>query len=40
MMILDTIEFAPPLTIQKTESDGSMKNLEECITEEEMAMGL
>jgi 4-aminobutyrate aminotransferase-like enzyme len=34
------IEFAPPLTIQKSEIDEGMKILEECISEEEKAMGL
>ena len=34
------IEFAPPLTLQKSEIDEGMKILEECITEEEKDMGL
>jgi len=34
------IEFAPPLIIQKTEIDKGLKILEECISEEEKAMGL
>ena len=34
------LEFAPPLTIQKDEIDFALKVIEECITEEERALGL
>lgn len=35
-----SLEFAPPLIIKKDEIDFALKVLEECITEEEHAMGL
>ena len=34
------LEFAPPLTIQKDEIDFALRVVEECITEEEKALGL
>jgi putrescine aminotransferase len=34
------LEFAPPLTIQKEEIDFALKVIEECITEEEKALGI
>jgi 4-aminobutyrate aminotransferase-like enzyme len=34
------LEFAPPLTIQKDEIDFALQVIEECISEEEKALGL
>ena len=38
--VRQAFEFAPPLTIQKEEIDQALKILEECIAEEEKAIGL
>ena len=38
--VRQAFEFAPPLTIQKEEIDEALKIIEECIGEEEKAMGL
>jgi putrescine aminotransferase len=34
------LEFAPPLTIQKSEIDFALQVIEECVAEEEKALGL
>jgi adenosylmethionine-8-amino-7-oxononanoate aminotransferase len=34
------LEFAPPLTIQKSDIDEAIRILEECISEEEKYMGI